>query len=246
MRTRDALVQAAALLALACVTPDGYRHAAVPGVTIVPAPEDGVVGTAHRLEADAGASDDQLVQAFLSDAQKKGASRVGGLTLYDVAEQDGVARTCSRAFEPVGIEHTALEAQQRWSPPQSRVVMRLVSRTEPQMENRCHMVSRTVMRSETYSTQQYDAISKSSRSVMQTRMVPHQEMQQECRMETVWRTVSRMEPMVEWYQPPSQLVWVPVTHTRWELVADPPVCDETAGAKPARWVDGMLYLDEAK
>jgi hypothetical protein len=146
----------------------------------------------------------------------------------------------------VGIEQTAILPQQRWAPSQARTVMKLVWRTEPQLESRCHMVSRTVMRSETSWTQQYDSISKSSRSVMQTRMVPHQELQQECLMETVWRSVSRLEPVTEWVQPPPELVWAPVTHVRWDLVADLPACDETAGAKPARWVDGMLYQDEAR
>jgi hypothetical protein len=133
--------------------------------------------------------------------------------------EEGAARTCRRAFAPVGIEQTAILPQQRWAPSQARTGMKLVWRTEPQLESRCHMVSRTVMRSETSWTQQYDSISKSSRSVMQTRMVPHQELQQECLMETVWRSVSRLEPVTEWVQPPPEL---------------------------ARWVDGMLYQDEAR
>lgn len=241
-----ALLPAAAALALACVMPQGYQHQAVPGVTVVPAPAEGTPGRVHRVEADAGATDDQRVQAFLADAAKQGATRVGGLTLVQVTEGDGGVRTCRRAFEPVGTEHTVIVPQQRGAPPQPRTVMKLAWRTEPYTESRCHMVSRTVMRSETYSTQQYDSLSRSSRSVMQTRTVPHQETQQECRMETAWRTVSRLEPVTEWYQPPPELVWVPVTHVRWELVADPPVCEETPDARPARWVEGMLYRDEER
>jgi hypothetical protein len=143
----------------------------------------------------------------------------------------------------VGVPVAGLEAVTRFPMQQSRLVMKMVWRTEPQTESRCHMVSRTVMQTETYWTQQYDAFSKSSRSVTQTRTVPHQEMQQECRMETVWRSVSRMEPVMEWYQPPPELVWVPVTHVRWELKPDPAVCEDTPGARPSRWVDGVLYLD---
>jgi hypothetical protein len=246
MRIGIVLAPAAALLVAACQLPQGYRHDAVPGVTVVPAPVEGARGTAYRVEGDAGATDDELIRAFLTDVQKRGGDRVSGLTLFEVTGREGDAQTCRRELEPEGIPHTVLEAQLRTQSPQSRMVMKMVTRTEPQTANRCRMVSRTVMRSETDHTQQYDSLSRSYRSVTRTRMVPRQEMQQECRLETTWRTVTRMQPAMESYQPPPRLVWVPVTHIRWKLVPDAPVCEEASGAGPARWVEGMVYVGEVK
>jgi hypothetical protein len=70
-------------------------------------------------------------------------------------------------------------------------------------EYRCTMVSRPVMRSETYYESEYDYVSKSTRMVSRTRMVTHYEYQNECRSEPVTRSETHYETKTETrYIPP--------------------------------------------
>jgi hypothetical protein len=74
-------------------------------------------------------------------------------------------------------------------------------------EYRCSMVSRPVMRSETYYENQYDYYSKSTRMVSRTRMVTRYESQNECRNEPVMRSETVYETKTETrYIPPQQHV----------------------------------------
>lgn len=229
------------LMLTACVGPAGYRHPGVPGVAVVPEGQAGG-GTLHRLDATREASDDELLHSFLLDAQQRGAAAVSRVTLHEVDARDGRAQDCSRFFAPMGQVETRMEAVMKASVPETRTVMRTVMRTEPQSEYRCHMVPRTVMRSETQWTMQYDSFTKSTRSVPVTRMVSHQEMQQECRSETTWRTVTRLEPTTELHIPPARMVWVPVSHVQWRLEENPPICVDANGAAEGRWVEGLLHV----
>ena len=81
--------------------------------------------------------------------------------------------------------------------------MRMVTR----YEYRCSMVSRPVMRSETYYESQYDYVSKSTRMVSRTRMVTRYESQNQCRSEPVTRSETHYETKTQTrYIPPQQHV----------------------------------------
>jgi hypothetical protein len=104
-------------------------------------------------------------------------------------------------------------------------------------ENRCHMVSKPVQRTETTYTTQYDSFSKSYRSVPQTRSVTHYEMQNECRLEPVQRMETQWEYTLESRYEPPRMEYL----SSKRLKQSEPVCYAAEdGAKKSRVV-GKAY-----
>ena len=239
MTAERGLAWALLLATVACAGTAGYRRSDVPGVTVVPASD--APGTVHRVDALRDATDDDLVKAFLEEARSQGASVVSQLTLHEVGEREGRVQDCRRAFVPEGQTETRLALVPRFPPPQTRTTFRAVTRSEPASEYRCRTAYRTETRVETTYAYQYDYVTRSSRLVPCTRMVPVQVPYQDCRTEMVWRFVTRLEPISELYYPPAEHVWTPVAHTRWTLNPAAPVCVDAPGQAPGRWVDGALH-----
>jgi hypothetical protein len=147
----------------------------------------------HGTEVSMPSADDsdgaQMLEGWLDAARARGISRVSDVTLYVVRASAEGAVECRVAFYPQdGVEP-------RWVPGTTKLVSvsRPVTRSVTRYEQRCRMVSKPVMRTETTYSSQYDSYSKSYRQVPQTRTVTKYEMQNECRSEPVMRMETRWE-----------------------------------------------------
>jgi hypothetical protein len=178
--------------------------------------------TARPAQAAFGAGQDrtQLVADFLKRAREAGAVYVSDIALYfpdqraegvrglveckvDVYPDDGaVAQQPQTEAVPVQRQVSRLVTEQEYHCRQVNVP---VSRVEVRVENHCREVKKPVSRYETTYTTQYDYVTKSSRTVPQTRYISEWEFKNECRMEPVPHPVTKTEVQ-------NQCGYEPVTH----------------------------------
>jgi hypothetical protein len=104
-------------------------------------------------------------------------------------------------------------------------------------EQRCHMVSKPHMRTETTYTSQYDAFSHSTRSVPQTRMVTDYQMENECRSEPVTQMETHWEFAQEWHYTAPHTEFL----TQKRLKETEPVCEVVEDPQGTGHVEGVAY-----
>jgi hypothetical protein len=168
----------------------------------------------------------KLLIDFLAQARARGARYVSNIAIYVATTRDEKPVECKVGVYPedevVPVEVPAHTTMVPTQVPVTRLVTeqeyrchlasKPVSRTETQYEQRCRMVQKPVTRYETTYTTQYDYMTKSNRSVSQSRPVTHYESQNECHSEPVMHQVTR-------YEMQNECSFEPVTHsvTRYEF-----------------------------
>jgi hypothetical protein len=205
-------------------------------ITADKAAEDGLTSVDLELPFPDATDGTRMLEDWIAAARRRGATRIGDLTLYVVKPRDADTVECRSAFYP---EETV---EPRWvhgtyqSVPVSRPVMRSVTH----YEYRCHMVSKPVQHMETTYTQQYNSFTKSYSSVPQTRSVTRYEMRNECRSEPETRMETHWElTFTSQYTPPRTEYL-----TRMRLKETEPACYVAPSAEATSRVEGKLFLSQ--
>jgi hypothetical protein len=178
--------------------------------------------TARTAQEAFGVGQDgpQLVADFLKRAREAGAVYASDIAFYFAIQREAGPVECKVDVYPDNgaaaqkrAEHTEAVVVQA---PASRIVTEQeyrcrqvnvpVSRTEVRIENKCREVKKPVSRYVTTYTTQYDYVTKSSRTVPQTRYVSEWEFKTECRLEPVPHPVTTTEVQ-------NQCGFEPVTHS---------------------------------
>jgi hypothetical protein len=213
--------------------PDMPRASDMKVLTDQQAADQGMSGEDLRIDGADGTDGTKLLQSWLNAARERGATRVGDIALYIARTNEQGLVECRTAFYP---EDTV---EPHWVPPTTA----LVSVTKPvttlvtHYENRCRLVSKPVQRSETTYVQQYDFMTKSSRSVPQTRSVTHYEMQNECRLEPVLRSETHWQLTFEHRYVPPRVDYLAAKRLR----EAEPVCYAAPSPETASRVEGKIF-----
>ena len=159
-------------------SPAAPHAPSAPGMRVITADkaaEDGLTSVDLELPFPDATDGTRMLEDWIAAARRRGATRIGDLTLYVVKPRDADTVECRSAFYP---EETV---EPRWvhGTYQSVPVSRPVTRWVTHYEYRCHMVSKPVQHMETTYTQQYNSFTKSYSSVPQTRSVTRYEMRNE-------------------------------------------------------------------
>ncbi len=215
--------------------PDAPESSDMEMVTPHEAEMEDLVETELSLDFPGDDTDGKTVlSAWLAAARKQGSRRVGEIKVYIVRERDDDTVECRTTF------YSAKSVVPRTVPGGSHPVSvtRPVLRSVTRYEQRCHMVSKPVTHMETTYSYQYDAFSKSTRSVPQMHSVTTYQMENQCRSEPVTSMETHWEYATEWRFEPPRTEWLEQNKLR----ETEPACWVVEGKPPVSRVVGTFYV----
>lgn len=224
----------------------GHETAVVPGIRIIraeDAAERGLQGKPFSFPFGDNQDGTKLVLDFLAEAKQTGAQAVSDIRIILHTARRGQPMACETALRPFSKDYSYTVPQQRPGRTETRQVLKPVTKTVTEQEYRCQMVSRPVTRYETTYQSQYDYISKSYRTVPQTRSVTRYEYKNECHYQPVTRSVTRYEYQTETHYIPPKVEYISAHYTDFNLIESRPRCQEAQppdGPLPHR-ITGTIY-----
>ncbi|WP_338267166.1 hypothetical protein [Corallococcus caeni] len=201
-----------------------------------------------KLAVAFGAQQDgtQLLLDFMKRAEAAGGRYVSDVHIVLVSDQDGEPVECRTEIVPESSVEIGRTLQSTPGRTEMRHHMVPVTKTVFENQFQCRSVTEPRTVSETYYDHQYDASSKTTRSVPRTRMVTRFESRQKCGLVPMMRTVTRFEYQFRSEYIPPRLELVSRQYTRWSLKETLPACAPSSpqtGASPSmpHRIEGEVY-----